>query len=122
MKCDASEEFTTSTFLIPDWNSWLIRWNTRSEPERSTSIFTSGYSVRNNFATASATLTSTAVYQTTLPSLTAAAISAGVVSWAMADAAPPNARQSASAVRTAMPVMVILRCVSYRDSPDVYLL
>ena len=29
---------STSTFRIPAWASWLMRWSTRSEPERSTSM------------------------------------------------------------------------------------
>src|SRR3954447_7465611 len=46
-----------------------------------------GYCVRNAFATASATFTSTDVYHTTLPSLAAAATSSGVVSCACASSA-----------------------------------
>src|SRR5450631_1013629 len=80
MKCEASDELTTSTFLMPDWYSWLIRWNTRSDPDRSTSIWIFGYSARNALAINSATLTSIDEYQTTLPSLAAAASIAGVVS------------------------------------------
>src|SRR6202795_4702173 len=80
MKCEASDELTTSTFLMPDWYSWLIRWNTRSDPDRSTSIWMFGYSVRKALAINSATFTSIHEYQTTLPSLAAAASIAGVVS------------------------------------------
>src|SRR5438105_13471836 len=64
-----------------------MRWNTRSDPERSTSISIFGYCSRNALATASPTFTSTDEYQTTLPSFCAAATIAGVVSCARADAA-----------------------------------
>src|SRR6476661_6683228 len=85
-KCEASEEFTTSTFLMLDWYSWLMRWNTRSEPERSTSTSIFGYSAMKAFLMPSATFTSTDEYQTTLPSFSATACIAGVVSCAAASA------------------------------------
>src|SRR5437868_3228079 len=101
MKCEASEELTTSTLWMPDWYSWLMRWKTRSEPERSTSISMLGYSARNALATASATLTSTDVYQETFPSFAAAATMAGVVScpWAM----PAIANRTARSCEATMP-------------------
>ena len=34
-----------------DWYSWLMRWKTRSEPERSTSTSIFGYCALNNLAT-----------------------------------------------------------------------
>src|SRR5215831_2594476 len=71
-----------------------MRWRTRSEPERSTSMSMPGYSARNALATASATFTSTEVYQVTFASLVAAASIAGVVSWACA---PGTRTQSAPA-------------------------
>ncbi len=83
-KCEASEEFTTSTFLMLAWYSWFTRWKTRSEPERSTSTSIVGYWALNAFLMPSATFTSTAVYQTTLPSFSAADTMAGVVSCATA--------------------------------------
>src|SRR5689334_20830316 len=91
-KWEASEEFTTSTFLMLAWYSWLMRWSTRSEPERSTSTSIFGYCSLNDFATPSATFTSTAVYQTTLPSFSAAATIAGVDSCAATGSAADNAR------------------------------
>ena len=100
MKCDASDELTTSTFLIPDWYSWLIRWNTRSEPDLSTSIWIFGYSARKALAISSATLTSIDEYQTTLPSLAAAASIAGVVSWPAAGAATVKASSTTGNVLT----------------------
>src|SRR5450755_352021 len=99
MKCEASEELTTSTFLMPDWYSWLIRWNTRSDPDRSTSIWIFGYSARKAFAINSATLTSIDEYQTTLPSFAAAATIAGVVSWPATGAAIAHA---SSTIKTAL--------------------
>src|SRR5438128_312140 len=76
---------------MPAWSSWPIRWNTRSDPERSTSIWIFGYSLRKALAIASATFTSTEVYQTTLPSFSAAATSAGVVCCARSGAAMHSA-------------------------------
>jgi hypothetical protein len=35
MTCDASEVLITSAARMPEPNSWSIRWNSRSEPERS---------------------------------------------------------------------------------------
>src|SRR6476469_11195035 len=81
-KCEASDEFTTSTLKILDWYSWLMRWSTRSEPERSTSTSIFGYCALNILATSSATFTSTDAYHTTFPSFSAAATMAGVVSCA----------------------------------------
>jgi hypothetical protein len=57
-----------------------MRWKMRSAPERSTWTLMPGYLVSNNLASPSATLTSVAEYQTTLPSFTAAATSCGVAS------------------------------------------
>src|SRR5437868_13249431 len=85
-KWDASEEFTTSTFLMLAWYSWLMRWSTRSEPERSTSTSIFGYCAMKAFLIASATFTSTELYQVTLPSFSAAATIDGVVSCASASA------------------------------------
>src|SRR5258706_6784186 len=98
MKCEASEEFTTSTFLMPDWYSWLMRWNTRSDPDRSTSIWMFGYSARKALAISSATLTSIDEYQTTLPSFAAAATIAGVVSWPATGAAIAQASSTTGKV------------------------
>src|SRR5216683_305823 len=100
MKCEASDELTTSTFLMPDWYSWLIRWNTRSDPDRSTSIWIFGYSVRKALAINSETLTSIDEYHTTLPSLAAAASIAGVVSWPAAGAAIAQASSTMDNVLT----------------------
>src|SRR6266849_7884021 len=100
MKCEASDELTTSTFLMPDWYSWLIRWNTRSDPDRSTSIWIFGYSVRKALAINSETLTSIDEYHTTLPSLAAAASIAGVGSWPAAGAAIAQASNATGNVLT----------------------
>ena len=56
-----------------------MRWNTRSAPERSTRTATPGYLASMALATFSASGRSTEVYQTTLPSFLAAAISSGVM-------------------------------------------
>ncbi len=81
---------------MPEVYSWLMRWNTRSEPERSTSTAIFGYAALNALATASATFTSTAVYQTTFPSFSAAATIAGVVSCASAGVARASAKSAAA--------------------------
>src|SRR5690348_268233 len=105
-----------------DWNSCVIRWKTRSEPERSTSSSIRGYCARNTFATASATLTSTAVYQTTLPSFSAAASIAGVVSWPAAAMATMDAQRPATSaarrVNRMLPPVVAGRAVSGSLSDD----
>ena len=82
MKCDASDEFTTSTFLMFDWYSWLMRWKHALgagalDLDVDLRVLRRG----TTFATPSATFTSTDAYQTTLPSFSAAATIAGVVSW-----------------------------------------
>src|SRR5258707_678719 len=111
MKCDASEELTTSTFLMPDWYSWLMRWNTRSDPDRSTSIWMFGYSARKALAINSATLTSIDEYHTTLPSLAAAATIAGVVSWPAAGAAIAQASSTTGNVLTPQPHFIHLMAI-----------
>src|ERR1700693_5912182 len=111
MKCDASDELTTSTFLMPDWYSWLMRWNTRSEPDRSTSIWIFGYSVRKALAINSATLTSIDEYQTTLPSLAAAASIAGVVSWPATGAAIAQANSTTGNILTLQLPLAHLRVI-----------
>ena len=35
MMCEASEVLMMSAARMPEPNSWSIRWNSRSEPERS---------------------------------------------------------------------------------------
>src|SRR5581483_6741188 len=60
-----------------------------------------GYSSRNALAINSATLTSIDEYQTTLPSLAAAASIAGVVSSAVAGAATAHANNTAGNAATA---------------------
>src|ERR1700682_3192630 len=107
MKCEASDELTTSTFLMPDWYSWLIRWNTRSDPDRSTSIWIFGYSARKALAISSATLTSIDEYHTTLPSLAAAASIAGVVSCPAVGAAIAQPSSTIRSVLTQFHLMVI---------------
>src|SRR5262245_10828580 len=84
-----------------------MRWKTRSEPERSTSIWMFGYSARNTLAIASATFTSTEVYQTTFPSFAAAAIIAGVVSCAKAS---PDSRtmENATTTRSSLHAMLLI--------------
>src|SRR6185437_9435308 len=119
-KCDASDEFTTSTFLIPDWCSWLMRWNTRSDPERSTSTSILGYAALKAWAIASATLTSTDEYQTTLPSFAAASSIAGVVSCASAGIATAPHVSSPDISKRAIPVIRLPprgRAIVMRNQP-----
>src|SRR5689334_9866204 len=78
MKCEASEEFATSTAWMFDAYSWPMRWKTRSAPVRSTRTEMPGYFASNDFPIFSASGRSTEVYQTTLPSFFAASISCGV--------------------------------------------
>ena len=42
MKCEASDELITSAAWMLLANSWPIRWNSRSEPERSICTATPG--------------------------------------------------------------------------------
>src|SRR3954463_11687478 len=95
-KWEASEEFTTSTFLMFDWYSWLMRWSTRSEPARSTSTSIFGYCAMKAFLMPSATFTSTELYQVTLPSFSAAATMAGVLSCAAASSGAATSMAAAS--------------------------
>src|ERR1700686_3058110 len=118
MKCEASDELTTSTFLMPDWYSWLIRWNTRSDPDRSTSIWIFGYSARKALAINSATLTSIDEYHTTLPSLAAAASIAGVVSWPAAGAA--IAQASSAIGNVLMPQFHLIHLMRVSFFPIVF--
>src|SRR6266700_7007207 len=78
MKCDASDDCTTSTARMRLAYSWPMRWNTRSAPVRSTRTATPEYLPSNARATRSAAGRSSEVYQTTLPSFLAASIRAGV--------------------------------------------
>src|SRR4029077_20154282 len=82
MKCEASEELTTSTAWMLLAYSWPMRWNTRSAPVRSTRTATPGYLASKDLATFSASGRSTEVYQTTLPSFLAASTSVGVMALA----------------------------------------
>src|SRR5258706_15945885 len=113
-KCDASEEFTTSTLWMLDWYSWLMRWSTRSEPERSTSTSIFGYCALNILATSSATFTSTDAYHTTFTSFSAAATLAGVVSWAKSgvESAATKARNNVFLMSSSS-----LLCVLQRTRP-----
>ncbi len=78
MKCEASEDCTTSTAWMRLAYSWPMRWNTRSAPVRSTRTATPEYFASKVLATRSAAGRSSEVYQTTLPSFLAASIKAGV--------------------------------------------
>src|ERR1700737_4343071 len=78
MKCDASDDCTTSTAWMRLAYSWPMRWNTRSAPVRSTRTATPEYFASNARATFSDAGRSSEVYQTTLPSFLAASIKAGV--------------------------------------------
>ncbi len=78
MKCEASEDCTTSTAWMRLAYSWPMRWNTRSAPVRSTRTAMPEYFASNARATFSAAGRSSEVYQTTLPSFLAASIKAGV--------------------------------------------
>src|SRR5689334_14598502 len=89
------------------WYSWLMRWSTRSEPERSTSTSIFGYCSLNALAICSATFTSTELYHTTLPSFSAAATIAGVDSCAANGSATDNASHPIS-LRICMPVSSLL--------------
>src|SRR5215472_6722203 len=94
-----------------------MRWSTRSEPERSTSMSMPGYSARKALATASATLTSTEVYQVTLPSLEAAATMAGVVSCAWAPGATTQIAFTANNKPSmARFILFLPRCMCMRHS------
>src|SRR6202163_1037910 len=70
MKCDASEDCTTSTAWMRLAYSWPMRLNARTA--------TPEYLASNALATFSAAGRSREVYQTTLPSFLAASINAGV--------------------------------------------
>src|SRR5579885_439314 len=78
MRCEASDELTTSTACTLAAYSWPMRCNTRSAPVRSTLQETPGYFASKALPICSDSLRSTEVYQTTLPSFLAAAISSGV--------------------------------------------
>src|SRR5258706_268879 len=75
MKCAASELLTTSQACTLAICSWPMRWNTRSEPERSICTLMPGYLASKALPNASAISTSVEVYQTTVPSLRAPSIS-----------------------------------------------
>src|SRR5712671_2226308 len=76
-----------------------MRWNTRSAPERSTRTATPEYFASNDLAIFSATARSIDVYQTTLPSFRAAAISSGVTASAAGAAATTRVANAAFAAR-----------------------
>ena len=61
MKCEASDEFTTSTAWMRLAYSWPIRWNTRSAPLRSTRTLMPEYFASNALAIFSASGRSTEV-------------------------------------------------------------
>src|SRR6478609_9432327 len=105
MKCEASDEFTTSTAWILLEYSCPMRWNTRSAPERSTRTAMPGYFASKALPTFSATGRSTAVYQTTLPSFFAASISF----WSIAAAAGACARIGEAKVLAAASAVVPFR-------------
>src|SRR5690349_9306071 len=98
-----------------DWYSWLMRWKTRSDCERSTSTSIFGYCSLNALATASATFTSTDAYQTTFPSFSAAATMAGVVS--CADAGSANAAATAARIIFLISSSSLL-CASANQAPQ----
>src|SRR3954470_13488747 len=79
MKCAASEDCTTSQAWMRLEYSCPMRWNTRSAPVRSTRTPMPAYFASKARATFSAAGRSSEVYQTTLPSFFAAAISSGVI-------------------------------------------
>src|SRR6478672_2436774 len=105
MKCEASDEFTTSTAWILLEYSCPTRWNTRSAPLLSTRTATPGYFASKALPTFSATGRSTAVYQTTLPSFFAASISF----WSIADAVGACARIGEAKVLAAAKAVVPCR-------------
>src|SRR5206468_7006728 len=70
---------TTSRAWMRLEYSWPMRWNTRSAPVRSTRTPMPEYFASKARATFSAAGRSSEVYQTTLPSFFAAAISSGVI-------------------------------------------
>ena len=61
MKCEASDELTTSTAWMRLEYSWPMRWNTRSAPVRSTRTATPPYLASNALAIFSASGRSTEV-------------------------------------------------------------
>src|SRR6185437_5176730 len=79
---EASDELTTSTACTLAEYSWPMRCSSRSAPLRSTLHCTPGNFASNAFPIVSDSLRSIEVYQTTLPSLFAASISAGVMALA----------------------------------------
>src|SRR3974390_3110798 len=101
MKCAASEGLGTSGAGILEAYSVPIRWNTRSAPERSTRTAMPGYFASKDFAIFSASGRSIEVYQITLPSFFAAAISSGgaaLAGGAADSTAVENALPAASAL------------------------
>src|ERR1700744_1724574 len=79
MKCEASEELTTSQAWILLETSCPSRWNSRSEPERSICTSMPGYFASKALPSFSPTGRSIDEYRTTLASLVAASISDGVI-------------------------------------------
>ena len=69
MKCEASEVLTTSAAWMLLANSWPIRWNSRSEPERSICTSMPGYLASNALPSFSPTGRSIDEYRMTLASL-----------------------------------------------------
>src|ERR1700750_1798030 len=100
-RCEASDEFATSTAWTLLAYSWPMCWNTRSAPVRSTrTSMPPNFSLKEP-AIFSATARSIAVYQTTLPSFFAASINCGVIASAGGAAArteDANTEPSARAV------------------------
>src|ERR1700743_3289959 len=79
MKCEASEELTTSQAWMLLAYSWPSRWNNRSEPERSICTSIPGYFCSNALPSFSPTGRSIDEYRMTLPSFFAASTSSGVI-------------------------------------------
>ena len=85
--------------------SWPTRCKMRSAPVRSTCTFTPGYLASNRLPISSATLRSIEVYQTTLPSFLAAAISSGVM-------LPAGGAAETTRVENALPMVSALDPIS----------
>src|ERR1700694_3277732 len=97
MKCDASDDCTTSTAWMRLGYSWPVRWNTPPARVRSTRTATPEYLASNALATRSAAGRSSEVYQTTLPSFLAASIKAGVTLLAGGGGAPAGGADARAA-------------------------
>src|SRR5262245_41486724 len=99
---------------MPLASSCSMRWNRRSEPLRSTRTEIFEYFVSKPLATFSATGKSTDVYQTTLPSLSAAAIRPGPIAVEGTASASEKRGVTEPIAMPAAPFKTVLRVSSLR--------